>query len=327
MNILITGANGYIGSHLALELFNSSYNLFLTDRVCSHNKKDWDVLKDLMPSANFLESDLLDFSSIHNAIHDKEIDIIFHLAAQKNPSHSIENPLEYFSQNINTTLNILQCSKILKIKKFIFASSAAVYGDNSSIELHEDNFPNPINPYGSSKIICENIIKDFVQFNDFGFSAYSLRFFNPFGAKAKLKHKLNINNPMSLAEHILQSISLNNFKFNLYGHDLDTVDGSCVRDFIHIDDLVSANMCFIEKLKASDQEYGVFNIGSGRGLSVMQILSQFSTRLKLKPKITLHPKRNGDPEISIASINNLVTNFGWQPKKTLEDLVEDTLHI
>lgn len=324
MNILITGANGYIGSHLAISLYKE-HNLILLDDLSESKTSCWKSLSSLLPESILLNIDINDMSLLYENLKNHRIDLIIHLAAKKDPIESIRDPLTYYYQNINSTINILKCCRLKGIKKIIFASSAAVYGNNVESLLTENTDPIPINPYGNSKLMCEKIIQDEVQSEAFELSAYILRYFNPVGINAELTNKLNIDKPKNLAEHILYAISNNNYSINVFGAELDTYDGSCIRDYIHISDLVDAHISCITSLFKKKNDFQVFNIGSGNGVSVIEMIDSFSKLSELKLEKIIRSPRAGDPIKSISSIDKINKFTNWLPSKDLDDMVKDSL--
>jgi UDP-glucose 4-epimerase len=339
--ILLLGGLGYIGSHIAVELLNANYNVVIIDnlsnsRIETLSKIKYITGKDLL----FYNKDLLNISSIEEVFFYNRIDGIIHLAGVKSVADSMKDPISYFSINIKITLNILELIKkynLLNIP-FIFSSSATVYGSRE-VKLHspfdfftnkvgfdESSPTNPINPYGKSKLLIEEIIKSSLP------SFSILRYFNPIGShQSGLLGDISPNNLMFA---IYLSIK-NNTPFNIFGTNYETPDGTAIRDYIHVADLAKAHLISLESLLQNLQNKvpqievnkGIYNVGTGLGYSVYQILDTFQKVNNIKLNIKVSERRLGDAESVIANPTKIFSDLNWKPIYNLNDMCRDAFNF
>ena len=300
LHIMITGGMGYIGSNLCKELLIRNYKVSIIDNLSNSQRKDF--------SANFYDVDLRNKDEILNAfISAGKIDIVIHIAGFKSVSESVVKPLLYYSNNVLGTINLLEVMDQLDIHKLIFSSSATVYG-NSASPISEESHTQPTNPYGKSKLIIEQMLKDLKNW-----SIISLRYFNPSGNwhyKESYPSDNLIPNIINYTEKKLQ--------FKLFGDDYNTPDGTCIRDFIHISDLVEGHISAISFLKKG---YEVFNLGTGSGVSVMEVISIWKN-LGNRIQIKVCGRRKGDIDTIYADNKKAKEKLGWSPKKNINDILE-----
>jgi UDP-glucose 4-epimerase len=288
MNILVTGAVGYIGSHIVRLLKNTKHSLTVTDYK----------LDGIDLANNYDELSLL--------ITNNKIDVVIHTAAKKAVGESVEKPEYYYEQNIQGTNNLLKAMKENNVKKIVLSSSAAVYGIQDSEPIKEDGPCNPINPYGQSKLINEWMLSNASA--AWGLQAISLRFFNVAGAgwpDLKDPSKANL---IPIAESNMSD----KIATEVYGIDYDTPDGSCIRDYVHVLDVAGAHLAAINGFKDGHQ---IFNVGTGKGYSVLEILNGMGA------DYVVASRRAGDPGQLVADVNKIKDVLGWQAKYDLKDIL------
>lgn len=313
MKILLTGGLGYIGSHIAHLL---KKNAIIIDS-CVNSSLNY---RKFLPHASVYINEI-DKIPLEKIFKRHDIKGVIHLAGLKAVNESILKPLDYFNSNIVTSIKLLEAMDKFRINKMIFSSSATVYGNNHASPLKENMRLESINPYGSTKIIIEQLIKDYSK-SKTKFKAISLRYFNPLGAdlKAGLAEK-PLGEPMNLMPALIQSIK-NQRTFNIYGKNYDTPDGTCIRDYIHVKDIAKAHILAFNKLK-SLKGYNAINIGLGKGASVLEIINLFQKINKIKIDYKFTSRRGGDSAISYASINKAKKILQWEPQFNYSDMVKD----
>lgn len=311
--ILITGGAGYIGSHFALYLLEKGYKVVVLDNFSTGNKFAVNILSKYK-NFNFVKGDLLNTDDLKNLFKNYKIDSCIHFAASSNVSESVKNPEKYYANNIYATLNLLSVMKDYNVKNIIFSSTVSVYGNTKKIPLTEDLEINPINPYGKTKAIIENILDNFDKTN--GIKSIRLRYSNVTGADRKNRIG-EIHNPEThILPNLIKSI-LKEEKFYIYGTDYDTKDGTCIRDYINIEDLVKAHLSALKYLK-KEKTTNVFNLGTNKGYSVLDLINTCEKVTGKKVLAENKIKRAGDPAILIADYKKANKILGWKPEKTLE---------
>ena len=314
MKVLITGGLGYIGSHVSYLLGNKS--IIIDDM--SNSKLNY---KKYLPKA-IVYKKRISLSSLRKIFNDHRIGCVIHFAAFKSVSNSIQYPLKYYENNISSTINLLIAMNESKIKKLIFSSSATVYGNNQSSPFKENFNLSSVNPYGNTKIFIEKIIDDYSKSHK-DFRAISLRYFNPIGAntKANLFDK-PLGKPENLIPLIIESI-IKKKKLLIYGNNYSTKDGTCIRDYIHINDLAEAHMLSIDAL---NKLYGhtPINIGLGKGISVLQLIKLFEKVNKVKINYEFTSRRQGDVGVSYADNSISRKLLKWNPSYNYRDMVKDS---
>ena len=311
--ILITGGAGYIGSHCALYMLEKGYKVVVFDNLSSGNKF---VVKKLSKykNFNFEKGDLLNLNDLKKVFRKNKIDFCIHLAACSNVSESVKNPQKYYANNVYGTLNLLSVMKEYKVDKIIFSSSASVYGSPQKTPITENFEIKPINPYGKTKAIIENILDNFDKFQ--GIKSVRLRYFNVIGADKKGRigelHKPEFH----LLPNILNSI-IKNEKFYIYGDTHKTKDGTCIRDYINIEDLVNAHILAFEYLK-KNKETNTFNIGTKKGNSVKDLIKCCEKVTGKNVLYEITSSREFDSDILVADYEKAEKILGWRPQKDLE---------
>lgn len=319
-HILFTGAAGYIGSHTALAfLQNSDCKITIIDNLQSGFRENVAFLEcDFKARIDFLQMDLGDFYAMQNLFKAQKFDAVVHFAASLIVPESVVKPLLYYSNNTKNTLNLIVNCVECGVNRFIFSSTAAVYGEPKIVPVAEDSPLLPINPYGSSKMMSEMILRDCAIANaDFRFVA--LRYFNVAGAYRNNDYAKGqgLGQRSANATHLIKVACEcavgKRESMNIFGDDYDTADGSCVRDYIHIDDLANAHLSAFEFLENGGQSE-VFNVGYGEGYSVKEVVAKVKEISGVDFKAINAPRRDGDPAILISNNAKILAQTSWRPK-------------
>ncbi|MDY5305701.1 UDP-glucose 4-epimerase GalE [Fusobacterium gastrosuis] len=314
--ILVTGGAGYIGSHAVIELLKIGYKVVVIDsmEIGKIQFKDKNLK---YYRGNIRNSKLLD-----RIFSENQIETVMHFAAYVSVPESIRVPEKYFLNNTYSTLCLLKSMKKNKIKNIIFSSTAAVYGENDTEDkIREDYTINPINPYGKSKYMAEEIIKDMSKDNKINYVIF--RYFNVAGANEEQKSGQSNKKITALIPNILNSFNKKNKKFYIYGNDYDTKDGTCIRDYIYVTDLVEAHIKAIKFLKRNKNE--IFNLGSENGFTVLEIIKTFEKVNKQKVNYEFKGRREGDSKKVIASSQKAKKILGWEAKTDISKILETAL--
>lgn len=335
-NILITGGLGFIGSHISVELLNLNNNVYIIDNLENSNIDVYDKIKKITNKDNIkLEIfDLKDKNKLDNFFKSNNIDIIIHCAGKKSVNESIKIPLEYYNVNISILLNLLYMIDKYDINQFVFSSSATVYGNsdlNNYSNLCEDNITgiNITNPYGKTKYIQEEIIKDYYKRTNR--KCYILRYFNPVGCHSSGILGENPKDiPNNLMPYILRVADKNNtskiFKediyeyLTIYGDDYKSKDGTCIRDFIHVCDLARAHIDILDS--DIDSNIHIFNVGTGIGTSVLNFINSFKNINKVILPTKIGKRRDGDIPICVCCNKKILKHTKWKPKYDIDDIVK-----
>lgn len=318
MNILITGGAGYIGSHTALKLIQRGDHITILDNLENGKQQTLDTLKQIAGDFAFIKADLRDINSLRACIADKAFDAVIHFAAYLDVKQSTKQPQIYFDNNIGGTNNLLTVLNEKHITKLIFSSTAAVYGTPDTSPISEAAVKRPESPYGMSKFLVEKILETYCQYLQF--NVVALRYFNPAGSyQGKIGE---MHTPEThLIPRALHSLIDPLFKFAVYGNDYPTTDGSAVRDFIHIIDLAQAHIAALDYL-AKNTGFEVFNIGTGKGESVLQVIQAIEQVTGKKLNYDKFPRRQGDPASLVADPQKFQDLVGWQAKHSLSEIIE-----
>ena len=320
--ILVTGGLGFIGSHVVVELQNSGFDVVIIDNLSNSSIEVLDNIKDITNiKPEFYQIDLRVKSEVKNFFKENVIDGIIHFAASKAVGESVEKPLDYYENNITTLLYLQQEMRDSNIDNFIFSSSCTVYGQADELPITEKApIKKAASPYGNTKQIGEEILKESCIAH--GMNAIALRYFNPIGAHDSIKiGELPIGVPQNLIPYITQTAIGIREQLLVFGDDYETIDGTAVRDYIHVVDLAKAHVIALKRLldKKNNQNFETFNIGTGKGSSVMEIIKAFEkvTGKPLNYKIV--EKRSGDITAAYADTSKANDVLGWKSEKTLEE--------
>lgn len=327
MKILVTGGLGYIGSHTVVELQNEGFEVIIIDNLSNSSKSVLEGITEITgtkPQFEKLElknkTEVKDFFKRH-----QNIDGVVHFAASKAVGESVNNPLYYYENNVSTLVYILEELKLLKHQNFIFSSSCTVYGEADNLPITENAPIKPAqSPYGNTKQIGESILRDICKVKA-NFNVISLRYFNPIGAHWSAKiGELPIGIPQNLVPYITQTALGLREQLSVFGDDYPTHDGTCIRDYIHVVDIAKAHVKALQRLLKNEQStsYEVFNLGTGTGSSVLEVIESFEriSNIKLDYKITA--RRPGDVIAAYADTTKANTVLGWQAKLTLDDALQ-----
>ena len=324
--ILVTGGTGYIGSHTVVELLNSGRDVVIIDNFANSKPEVLERIKKITnKDFKFYEIDYSNREDLEKVFEENEIDAVINFAGYKAVGESVQKPLEYYSNNISGCLVLLQTMKKYGCKKFIFSSSATVYGDPEVVPLTEDcKIGGTTNPYGNTKLFIEKILQD-LYISDNSWDICILRYFNPVGAhESGLIGEEPQGIPNNLMPYIVRVASGELKELSVFGNDYDTHDGTGVRDYIHVVDLAKGHISALNKLDNEEKGIFVYNLGTGIGYSVLDIVNAFekSTGKKVPYKIT--QRRPGDIAKAYSDAKKAKKELGWEAKKNLEDMCRDS---
>jgi UDP-glucose 4-epimerase len=320
--ILVTGGAGYIGAHTALELTQSGYEAVIVDNLSRSNRILLEGMEKITGNKpNFHEGDCVDRDFLRKVFKSEgPIAAVMHFAAYKSVGESVREPLSYYHNNIASLVSILEVMKEFGVKDFIFSSSCTVYGQPDRIPVDESApFKRAESPYGATKQMCERILED--SFST-GLRVISLRYFNPIGAHpSALMGELPIGVPNNLVPFITQTAARKRDKLTVFGGDYNTPDGSCLRDYIHVVDVAVAHIKAMEYMskKSDDTLYEVFNLGTGIGASVLELVNKFEKVTGVKLNYVIGPRRPGDVEKVYADPTKVNNALGWQTKYSMDE--------
>jgi len=325
MTIFVAGGAGYIGSHTVLELLGQGYDVVVADNFINSKPEVIKRLKELAGrDFPFYEMDIRDVSRLDKVFENHDIDCLIHFAGLKAVGESVGKPLEYYENNLNSTLVLCEAMKRHSISKIIFSSSATVYSPDNDMPLTENSCTGGCtNPYGWTKFMCEQILTDAVNANE-GWSAGLLRYFNPIGAHESGRIGEDPQDiPNNLMPYIAQTAVGRRPFLKVYGNDYDTPDGTGVRDYIHVLDLAAGHVAAIEYLK-KHAGVSIINLGTGKGVSVLELVFAFEDATGVKIPMKSAPRRAGDIATCYASTEKAEKELGWEAKKTLLEACADT---
>ncbi|BCD62555.1 UDP-glucose 4-epimerase [Nitratiruptor sp. YY08-26] len=313
--ILITGGAGYIGSHVTKELLKrGDYEITIVDNLSTGFAETIERIKQFYGDVDFIKLDLSDWDEVNKLLGQKKFDAIIHFAAALVVPESVENPLKYYLNNTANTANLIKAAVQSGVGKFIFSSTAAVYGEPETIPatgITEKDETSPINPYGHSKLMSEQVLADSAKAYD-GFKYVALRYFNVAGADIGGKIGQSTKNATHLIKVAAETALGKRDKIYIFGDDYPTPDGTCIRDYIHVDDLSLAHLEALDYL--DDHESDVFNVGYGKGYSVKEVIDTMKRVSGNDFAVEITGRRAGDPAMLIANSQKLQKATNWKPK-------------
>ncbi len=319
--ILITGGAGYIGSHIAKQLLEQDIDIVVVDNLSTGFQSTTDTLQKIK-KFDFVHLDLKEFDKVEEIFQKYDIDTVMHFAAFSQVGESMQDPMKYYMNNTVNTTHLVKCASKYGVKKIIFSSTAATYGepvfkDNKQL-INEDFETKPINPYGQSKLMSEQVIKDEAKVNQ-EFKYCIFRYFNVAGAdihyeEKKLSPRVGESHEPEthLIPLVVKTALCKRDDITIFGEDYNTPDGTCIRDYIHVDDLADAHIKAIEYLEKNESD--TFNCGYGYGLSVKQIVQWVKKTTKLEFKVLKGDRRIGDPSMLVADNSKIKEKMNWKPK-------------
>lgn len=324
MNVLITGGAGYIGSHTCVELLNSGYGIVVMDNY-SNSSPDVIGKIETITGKKFpaYECDMLDEASFETVFQENKIDAVIHFAGLKAVGESVEKPLEYYHNNLTGTLHLLRLMKKHGVRRLVFSSSATVYGMNNKAPFTEGMPVSATNPYGCTKVMIEQILRDVCHAQK-DWKVALLRYFNPIGAHRSGLIGENPNGiPNNLMPYIMK-VAIGKLPcLRVFGDDYPTPDGTGVRDYIHVCDLAAGHVKALEKIDTLDGARA-FNLGTGKGSSVLDVVHAFERASGVKIPYKVTPRRAGDIATCYADCSRAKQELGWQAQYTLDDMCRDS---
>lgn len=305
--VLITGGAGYIGAHIANDLADAGYQVRILDDFSNGLERRVVRFKEIH------RADILDREAVVKAV--KGVDSVIHLAAKKAVGESVDNPLKYYENNVGGTLNLLAAMSMSGVSKIVFSSTAAVYAPSEKDAISEDDPTEPLSPYGATKLLSEELISTIGHAE--GWSSISLRYFNVVGSGSD---ELGDNSKDNLVPKVFQALASGEVP-EIYGDDYPTPDGTCIRDYIHVSDLSHSHIAALQAIQER-QISEIYNVGSGVGYSVREVINQVETTIGRSTNARVVPRRAGDSPKLISNIDHISKDLGWKPRLSLKDMVE-----
>ncbi|MFT5812731.1 MAG: UDP-glucose 4-epimerase [Psychroserpens sp.] len=324
MNVIVTGGMGYIGSHTCLALFNAGFTPVIYDNLSNSSIKVLTQLKTISEhDFAFVEGDISDGKKLQDTFKRYDIKTVFHFASLKAVGESTEQPLRYYNNNVSGTVTLLQAMQSCGVKQIIFSSSATVYGDPQYLPIDEQHPISATNPYGWTKVMVEQILTNWCQAYDQNL-AIALRYFNPAGAHPSgLLGESPSGVPNNLMPYIAQTAVGKREFVNVFGNDYDTNDGTGVRDYIHIMDLAEGHVVAFATHQKDIGSF-VYNLGTGEGYSVLEIINAFSSSAQVDIKYKISPRRAGDIASNYADASLAEKKLGWKAQLKINEMTDDT---
>ena len=326
MKVLVTGATGYIGSHTCVELLENDFEVIGLDNFSNSKREVLDSIKEITgKEIKFYEGDMLDSNLLDMIFKDNDIEAVIDFAAYKAVGESVSKPVEYYINNVSSVLNLLTIMRKYNCKKLVFSSSATVYGSPEVVPITENaKTGGTTNPYGTSKLIVEKILKDLYE-SDKSMDICILRYFNPIGCHSSGLIGEDPNGiPANLMPYIVKVASGKLECLNVFGNDYDTEDGTGVRDYIHVVDLAKGHVKALEKLNKENSGLFIYNLGTGKGYSVFDIINTFERVNGIKINYKVVGRRTGDIASCYSNPEKAKKELGFVCEKTLEDMVRDS---
>jgi len=326
MKVLVTGGAGFIGSHTVVELLNKNYEVVVVDNFCNSKKEVLNKIKEIThKDFTFYECDICNMSDMDKIFAKENIDCIIHFAALKSGADSIKNPGLYYSNNIDGTFVLVTLMEKYSVRRLVFSSSATVYGNSKNVPIFEDEpIGSVISPYGMTKYLSELYLSNKSNSSK-QFKVIAFRYFNPIGAHPSglIGEDSPDDIPNNLMLYLLKVANKELPFLNIFGKDYNTIDGTGIRDYIHVVDLALGHVAAIEYFDKMPGYFDVFNLGTGNGFSVLQLVKTFERENAVSIPIKFVDRRPGDVEISFANVDKANNLLGWKARYTLEDCVRD----
>ncbi|MCR5651240.1 MAG: UDP-glucose 4-epimerase GalE [Lachnospiraceae bacterium] len=325
MSILVTGGTGFIGSHTSVELINAGYEPVIADNLFNSKELVVDRIEKIAGKRpKFYKADILDEEALENIFEKENIEAVIHFAGYKAVGESTEKPIEYYHNNIESTLTLCKVMRRHGVKKIVFSSSATVYGEPAFIPITEEcPLGETTNPYGATKSMQERILTDIWK-SDNEWRVMLLRYFNPIGAhESGLIGEDPKGIPNNLIPYVARVAAGKLEKIHVFGNDYDTEDGTGIRDYIHVVDLAKGHVKAIEGMNKYDG-VRIYNLGTGRGVSVLEIIKAFGKACGKELPYIIDPRRPGDVAVNYADPSKAKKELGWEAEKTLEDMCKDS---
>ena len=326
MSVLLPGGAGFIGSHTAVELLNAGKEVIIVDNFSNSKPEVLEAIKKITGKEfKFYNIDYIDREKLEEVFEENEIEAVLNFAGYKAVGESVKEPIKYYTNNISGALVLLDTMKKYNVKKFIFSSSATVYGEPEKMPITEEcKTGGTTNPYGTTKLFIEQILKD-IYASDNTWDICILRYFNPIGAhESGLLGEDPQGIPNNLMPYIVRVASGELKELSVFGNDYKTHDGTGVRDYIHVVDLAKGHVLALNKLEKEGQGLYIYNLGTGTGYSVLDIVKAFEKATGVKVPYKIAPRRPGDIAMCYADPTKAYKELGWKATKTLEDMCRDS---
>lgn len=311
--ILVTGGAGYIGSIVAELLVSRGYPTLVLDNLRSGHREA------VPKGARLIEADLNDRAALDRVFTEQRVSAVVHMAAAIEVEESVRRPLFYYRENVGGTLTLLETMVAAGVERIVFSSTAAVYGTPEKTPITEDDPTVPVNPYGQTKLVCEHMIEEARKTE--GLSCVALRYFNASGASERLGE--NHVPESHLIPRLLAAAAGRAPAVQIYGTDYPTADGTCIRDYVHVADIAEAHLTAIER---ASQGGAIYNLGSGHGYSVRQVIETAERVVGRRIPVEVHGRRAGDPPALVADSSRIQRELGWEPKRSLEEILRSAWH-
>lgn len=323
MKTLITGGAGYIGSHMAIKLLELGHEVVVFDNLSNSFQKSIDTINRITKcKVNFYNGDIRSKPQLEEVFSNNNFNNVIHFAASKAIGESVKYPIKYYENNVLGSINLLASMKKFGVRDLVFSSSASVYGDATEMPINENCSKNPTNPYGKSKLAFERILEDVVNLEGF-FRVACLRYFNPIGAHESGLIGESPIVPYNIMPVIADVLNEKREYLEIFGNDYPTHDGTCVRDYLHIQDLVEGHLMALSYLK-ENVGISAFNLGTGKGISVLDLISKFEEVTEKKIKIKYSARREGDVSTLYTNPDKALKQLGWKTQRDLHTMCEDT---
>jgi UDP-glucose 4-epimerase len=303
MHILVTGGAGYIGSHAVKLFLARGHDVWVYDNLCMGHRQ-------AVPAERLIVGDLNELARLDHVLVERRIEAIVHFAAFSFVGESVREPAKYYQNNLVNTLNLMECARRHRIGRFVLSSTCATYGTPEQIPITEDTPQKPINPYGTTKLAIEHALGDYARAYGLGFAA--LRYFNAAGAHPDASLGEDHDPETHLIPLVIFAATCKRPHIEVFGSDYPTPDGTCIRDYIHVDDLAEAHLLALEKIAAGSELR--YNLGTGRGYSVREVIRTVEEVTGKTVPVKEGPRRPGDPAVLVASSEKAQRDLGWRPR-------------